>query len=103
MRSHSPKFSTPSTFQHNKEILPLACIMAISSKTMKPARLAKAIALAFALGAILSVASDPNLTRQAEAMAVAKAQAIATSAMQKVGSTLGDWLEQWLDTALKGI
>lgn len=66
----------------------------IFSKLMKPARLAKAIALAFALGALLSFGSSPVITRQVEAMAVSKVQAIATSAMQKVGSTLGDWLEQ---------
>jgi membrane protein YqaA with SNARE-associated domain len=70
---------------------------------MKPLRLAKAIALSFALGAILSVTSDTTLVHQVEAMALAQAKVIATSAMQKVGSTLGDWLEQWLDTALKGI
>jgi hypothetical protein len=51
---------------------------------MKPLRLAKAIALAFALGAILSVGSDPKLTHQVQAMAISQAQAIASSAMQKV-------------------
>jgi hypothetical protein len=65
---------------------------------MKPARFAKATALAFALGAILSVGSSPTITRQVEAMAQAMAQAIATSAMQSLGKTLG----QWLDSALKG-
>jgi hypothetical protein len=70
---------------------------------LKPARLAKAIALAFTLGAILSVGSDPNLTHQVEAMAVSQAQAIATSVMQSLGKTLGHWLGQGLDTALKGI
>ena len=70
---------------------------------MKPLKLAKAIALSFALGAILSVGSDPKLTHKAEAIALSKAQATATSAMQKVGSTLGDWLKQGLDAALKGL
>jgi hypothetical protein len=70
---------------------------------MKPVRLAKATALSFALGAILSVASDSALMHQAEAMALSKAQTIATSAMQKVGSTLEHWLEQGLDAVLKGI
>jgi hypothetical protein len=71
----------------------------ISGKPMKPLRLAKATALAFALGAILSFASDPNLTRQVQAIAQAQAQAIATSAMQSLGKTLEHWLEQ----GLKGI
>jgi hypothetical protein len=70
---------------------------------MKPLKLIKAMALAFALGAILSVGSDSKLTHQVEAMALAQAQAIATSAVQKVGSTLGHWLEQGLDALLKGI
>jgi hypothetical protein len=70
---------------------------------MKPLKLTKAIALSFALGAILSVGSDPKLTRQAEAMAVAKAQAITTSAVQSLGRTLGYWLEQGLDAVLKEI
>jgi hypothetical protein len=74
-------------------------IESIFSKPMKPARLAKAIALSFALGAILSVASDPNLTRQVEAIAQAQAQATATSAMQSLSKTLG----HWLDAVLKGI
>jgi hypothetical protein len=76
---------------------------AISSKPMKPARLAKATALAFALGAILSVASDPNILHQAEAIAIAKAQAIATSAMRSLGSRLEHWLEQGVEGGLKGI
>ena len=70
---------------------------------MKPLKLTKAIALSFALGAILSVGSDPKLTHKAEAIALSKTQAIATSAMQKVGSTLGYWLEQGANAALKGI
>jgi hypothetical protein len=70
---------------------------------LKPLRLAKAITLAFALGAILSVGSDPAITRQVEAMALSQAQAIATSAMQSLGRTLGYWLEQGLDAVLKGI
>jgi hypothetical protein len=70
---------------------------------MKPLKLAKALALSFALGAILSVGSGPKLTHQVEAMAQAQAKAIATSAMQKVGSTLGNLLEQGLDAALKWI
>jgi hypothetical protein len=65
---------------------------------MKPAKLAKAIALSFALGALLSVGSDPAIMQQVEAIAQAQAQAIATSAMQSLGKTLG----QWLDSALKG-
>jgi hypothetical protein len=51
---------------------------------MKPLKLAKALALSFALGAILSVGSGPKLTHQVEAMAQAQAKAIATSAMRKV-------------------
>jgi hypothetical protein len=70
--------------------------MRSSENLMKPLKLAKAIALSFTLGAILSVGSDPKLTHQAEAMALAQAQAIATSAVQKVGSTLGHWLEHAL-------
>ena len=73
-------------------------IESIFNKPMKPARLAKATALAFTLGAILSVGSDSKLTHQVEAMAVAKAQAIATSAMQLLGKTL----EHWLELGLKG-
>jgi hypothetical protein len=65
---------------------------------MKPLKLAKATALAFALGAILSVGSDPKLTHQVEAMAQAQAKAIATSAMQALSTTLG----HWLDAVLKG-
>jgi hypothetical protein len=67
-------------------------------KSMKPLKLAKALALSFALGAIFSIGSDPNITRQVQAIAQAQAQAIATSAMQSLGKTLG----QWLDSALKG-
>jgi hypothetical protein len=70
---------------------------------VKPLKLAKAIALSFALGAILSVGSDPKLTRQAEAIALSQAKAIATSAMQSLGRTLGHWLEKGLDAVLKGI
>ena len=64
---------------------------------MKPIRLIKATALAVALGAILSVASDPAILHQAEAIAVAKAQATATSAMRSLGNTLGHWLELGAD------
>jgi hypothetical protein len=56
---------------------------------MKPAKLIKATALAFALGTILSVGSDPAIMHQVEAMAVPHAKAIATSAMQSLGKTLG--------------
>ena len=70
---------------------------------MKSLKLAKAMALSFALGAILSVGSDPKLTHQVQAIALSKAHATATSAMQKVGSTLGYWLEQGANAALKGI
>lgn len=70
---------------------------------MKPLKLAKAMALSFALGGILSVGSDPTLTHKAEAIALSKTQAIATSAIQKVGSKLGHLLEDGLDAALKGI
>jgi hypothetical protein len=51
---------------------------------VKPLKLAKATALAFTLGALLSVGSSPAITRQVEAIAQAQAQAIASSAMQKV-------------------
>jgi hypothetical protein len=78
-------------------------IESIFSKPMKPLRLAKATALAFALGAILSVGSDPAITRQVEAMAISQAQAIATSAMQSLSKTLKHWLEQGLDAVLKEI
>ncbi len=57
------------------------------------------MALAFVLGAILSVGSDPKRTHQVQVIALSKTQAIATSAMQKVGSTLG----QGLNDALKGL
>ncbi len=77
-------------------------IESIFNKPMKPARLAKAIAFAFTLGALLSFGSSPAIMLQAEAMAIAKARAIATSAMQKVGSTLGHLLEQGADAVLKG-
>jgi hypothetical protein len=70
---------------------------------LKPARLAKAIALSFALGAILSVGSSPAITRQVEAMAQTQAQAIATSAMQSLSRALGQLLERGEDVALKGI
>lgn len=70
---------------------------------MKPPKLAKAMALSFALGAILSVASDPNIMHQAEAMALSQAQAITTSAMQSLGKTLGHWLEFGLDGVLKRV
>jgi hypothetical protein len=43
---------------------------------MKPLKLAKAMALSFALGAILSVGSDSKLTHQAETIALSQAQAI---------------------------
>jgi hypothetical protein len=66
---------------------------------VKPARLAKALALSFTLGAILSVCSSPEITHQAETMAQAQAKAIATSAMQ----SLGHWLELGLNAVLKGI
>jgi hypothetical protein len=68
-------------------------------KRLKSLRLAKATALSFALGAILSVGSSPAITHQVEAMAQAQAQAIASNAMQSLGKTLGHWLEQ----GLKGI
>jgi hypothetical protein len=70
---------------------------------VEPLKLAKATALAFTLGAILSVGSSPAITRQVEAMAFVQAKAIATSAMQSLGKTLGYWLEQGLDAVLKEI
>jgi hypothetical protein len=85
-----------------ENVLPLPQLLqllAISSKPMKPLKLAKATALAFALGAILCVGSDPAIMYQAEAIAIAKAQA----SMQKVSRTLGVWLEWGLDAALKRI
>ena len=66
---------------------------------MKPLKLAKAMALSFALGAILSVGSDPKLTHQVEAIALSKAQATATSAIQSLSTTLG----QGLGAVLKGL
>ncbi len=78
-------------------------IESIFNKPMKPARLAKAMALSFALGAILSVGSDSKLTRQVEAMALSKAQATATSAMRSLSSTLEHWLDLGTDAVLKGI
>lgn len=66
---------------------------------MKPLKLAKAMALSFALGAILSVGSDPTLTHQVQVITLSKAQVIVTSAMQSLGKLLG----HWLDAALKWI
>jgi hypothetical protein len=68
---------------------------------VKPRNLIQGLLLSFALGAILSVGSDSAITHQVQQLALTKAQATATSAMQKVGSTLGQWLEQGLDAALK--
>lgn len=70
---------------------------------MKPLNLAKAMALSFILGAILSVGSDPRLTRQVQAIAIAKVQEVGTDAMKAVSSKAGEWLEQGLDGVLKGI
>ncbi|WP_404787878.1 hypothetical protein [Altericista sp. CCNU0014] len=55
----------------------------------------------FAFGAILSVSSAPTLTYRVQTIALSKAQAIATSAMQLLGKTLGLWTEQRPDAALK--
>ncbi len=70
---------------------------------MKPLKLAKAMALSFVLGAILSVGSDPKLTHQLQAIAIAKVQAVGTDAMKAVSVKVGEWLEQGLDGVLKGI
>jgi hypothetical protein len=71
--------------------------------TVNPRKLPKALLLYFALGAILSVASDPAITHQAETIALAKAQATATRAMQSLSKKLGLWFEQGLDATLEGI
>jgi hypothetical protein len=70
---------------------------------LKPRRLMKGLALSFALGAILSVGSEPKLIRQVEAIALSKAQATATIAMQSLSATLGHWLQQGLNAALREI
>ena len=70
---------------------------------MKPLNLAKAMALSFALGAILSVGSDPNITRQVQAIALAKIQAVGAEAMKSVSSKVGEWLEQGFEALLKGL
>lgn len=70
---------------------------------MKPTKLAKAIALSFALGAILSVGSDPNITRQLQAIALAKVQAVGTDAMKAVSGKVGEWFEQGFEAVLKGL
>jgi membrane protein YqaA with SNARE-associated domain len=85
--------SHPWHFPAPKRNTSAASVRAISGKPMKPARLAKATALAFTLGALFSVASDPALMHKAEAMALSKAQSIATTAMRSLSSTLGQWLE----------
>jgi hypothetical protein len=63
---------------------------------MKPLKFAKAMALSFLLGAILSAASDPTITRQVQAIALSQAQAIASSAMRSLSRALGHGLEQGL-------
>lgn len=70
---------------------------------MKPLTLAKAMALSFALGAILSVGSDPNIMRQVQAIAIAKVQAVGSGAMKAVSGKVGEWLEQGIEAVLKGL
>ena len=70
---------------------------------MKPLNLAKAMALSFTLGAILSVGSDPKLTRQVQAIAIAKVHAVGSGAMKTVNGKVGEWLEQGFESVLKGL
>jgi hypothetical protein len=68
-------------------------------KSDETRKLLKALTLSFALGGIRSVALDSSIMHQAEAMAIAKAQAT----IRSLSSTLEHWLEQGLDAVLKGI
>lgn len=70
---------------------------------MKPARFTKAIALSFALGAVLSVGTDRNITHQVQAISLAKAQAVGAGVMKAVSGKVGEWLEQGLEVVLKGL
>ena len=69
---------------------------------MPSLKLAKALALSFSLGAVLSVASDAAITHQVQRLAVAQAQVVvkqsthaAAIAGAKATRAVGAKLEEW--------
>ena len=77
---------------------------------MPPLKLAKALALSFTLGAVLSVASDTAITHQVQQLAVAQAQAVATKSAHamadagaKAARAVGAKLEEWARDGVKAV
>ena len=81
---------------------------------MPPLKLAKALALSFALGAVLSVASDTAITHQVQRLAVAQAQAVATKTThavadagtktaRAVGAKLREWARDGMEALVKEV
>jgi hypothetical protein len=62
---------------------------------MKPRKLIKGLALSFTLGAILSVGTDPAITQQVPAIAMAKAGF--------VGNQVEKWVREGASALLKQI
>ena len=68
---------------------------------MPPLKLAKALSLSFALGGVLSIASDTAITHQVQRLAVAQAQAVATKTAQAVGAKLREWAQDGMEAVVK--
>ena len=81
---------------------------------MPPLKLAKALAISFALSGVLSIASDTAITHQVQRHAVAQAQAVATKtahavadagakATRAVGAKLSEWAQDGMDALVKEV
>ena len=70
---------------------------------MPPLKLTKSLALSFALGAVLSIASDTAITRQVQRLAVAQAQAVATKTAHAVGAKLREWAKDGVEAVREEI
>ena len=81
---------------------------------MPPLKLAKALALSFTFGAVLSVASDTAITHQVQHLAVAQAQAVAqqtahamadagAKATRAVAAKLSEWAQDGIDMLVKEV
>ena len=81
---------------------------------MPPLKLAKALALSFTFGAVLSVASDTAITHQVQHLAVAQAQAVAqqtahamadagAKATRVVAAKLSEWAQDGMEVLVKEV
>ena len=77
---------------------------------MPPLKLAKALSLSFALGSVLSIASDTAITHQVQQLAITQAQAVAqqaahamAKATRAVGAKLSEWAQDGMAAVVKEV